>query len=305
MLLKNVLSEYLLELEIQNYSYRTIKSYRSRILNFVNYLEEKENIKDIEKVQKFNIKPFINGLIQSKRKPTYINAIIKSLQSFFKYAIEENIISNNPISDIKILKENKPIIQVFTDKEVENMLNTFKGNRFLPIRDKAILSILIDTGIRCSELINLSLEDLYDTYLVIREPKNRRDRIVSISAYTRKSIGKYIRCRESYFINKNVENLLFLSYRGKRLTVEAVERVVKIAGNNAGVRKEIRCSPHTCRHYYAIKSLKNTLDIYSLSVCLGHTTTNITSRYLKGIKDKEVMELSSKTSPLRSLNMRK
>jgi len=84
------------------------------------------------------------------------------------------------------------------------MLNTYKGNRFLPIRDKAILCIHIDTGIRCSELLNLKITDISDNHLTIREPKSRRDRIVAFSPYNKKNIGRYIRCRESYFVNNDI-----------------------------------------------------------------------------------------------------
>lgn len=104
------------------------------------------------------------------------------------------------------------------------MLNTYKGNRFLPIRDKAILCVLMDTGVRCSELLNLKLTDLSDNCLTIREPKSRKDRIVAFSPYSPKFIARYIPCRESYFVNKTLdaESYLFLSYRGKRLTVEDI-----------------------------------------------------------------------------------
>ncbi|MCE5221639.1 MAG: tyrosine-type recombinase/integrase [Clostridium sp.] len=300
MLLEDLLEEYILELEIQNYSQKTIISYKSRILNFCNYLKDKYNIRKVDDLKTINIKSYVAGLKQAQRKATYINSIIKSLQSFLKYAKEENFIENNPVIDVKLLKQNKPIINVFTEEEVSRMINTFQGNKFLPIRDKAILCVLVDCGIRCSELLKLKLNDISDNYITIKEPKNRKDRIVSLSPYTKKAITRYVRCREIYFINKtlDVDAHLFLSYRGKKLTVEAVERVVKIAGQKSNVDSGIRCSPHTCRHYYAVTSLKNNLDLYSLSVNLGHSDVSVTSRYLKGLKDKEIVEMSSKTSPL-------
>ena len=92
-----------------------------------------------------------------------------------------------------------------------------------------------------------------------------------------------------------------MSSRNKPLTTEAIQRIVKLAGQGANVRKEIRCSPHTCRHYYAQAQLKNGLDVYSLSRLLGHETVNVTKRYLEGIKDTEVLELGVKSSPLMNL----
>ena len=112
----------------------------------------------------------------------------------------------------------------------------------------------------------------------------------------------YHHIRESYL----KDNILhydnyFLSYRNKPLTTEAVERVVRICGKEAKIADNIRCSPHTCRHYYAQAQLRNGLDVYSLSRLLGHENVDITKRYLQGLKDREVLELSIKTSPLMNL----
>lgn len=72
-------------------------------------------------------------------------------------------------------------------------------------------------------------------------------------------------------------------------------------GEKANVNKNIRCSPHTCKHYFAQAQLRNGLDVYSLSRLLGHENVTITKRYLQGLKDKEVLELGMKSSPLMNL----
>lgn len=303
LLLKDLLEEFILELEIQNYSSKTIKTYRSKNLNFINYVKDKFKIVRVDDLEAIHIKTYIAGLRKAQRKATYINSVIKTLQAFYKYAEEQGFIKSNPVTDVKLLKENKPIINVFTEEEIQRMLDTFRGNRFLPIRDKAILCVLIDCGIRCTELLNLKCSDISENYITIREPKNRKDRIVSISPYTKKAIIRYLRCRESYFINKTlgINEYVFLSYRGKQLTVEAIERIVKTAAKKGNVNEAVRASPHTLRHFYAIFSLKHNLDLYSLSINLGHSDVSVTSRYLKGLKDKEIVKMSADKSPLRNL----
>lgn len=118
----------------------------------------------------------------------------------------------------------------------------------------------------------------------------------------KKVMIKYERIRDSYL----KDNILhydnyFLSFRYKPLTVEAIERVLRLAGEKGRVRDSIRCSPHTCRHYFAQAQLKNGLDIYSLSRLLGHETVDITKRYLQGINDEKIIEMSINTSPLMNL----
>ena len=132
--------------------------------------------------------------------------------------------------------------------------------------------------------------------------KGRKERVIPISPYLKKVMIKYERIKECYLSDDilNYDNY-FLSSRNKPLTTEAIQRIVKLAGQGANVRKEIRCSPHTCRHYYAQAQLKNGLDVYSLSRLLGHESIVITKRYLEGIKDTEVLELGVKSSPLMNI----
>ncbi|MCC3865609.1 site-specific integrase [Terrisporobacter petrolearius] len=112
---------------------------------------------------------------------------------------------------------------------------------------------------------------------------------------------KYERIRSSYLKdNALYYDNYFLSFRNRPLTIEAIERIVKLACNGV-VRDEIRTSPHTCRHYYAQSQLRNGLDVYSLSRLLGHDDISITKRYLEGLQDMKIVELGTETSPLMNL----
>lgn len=94
---------------------------------------------------------------------------------------------------------------------------------------------------------------------------------------------------------------MLLSQKGKRLTVVAVERIIKIAGSACNIRDEIRISPHTARHYYAQAQLKNGCDLYTLSRLLGHARIDVTKIYLQSIKSEEAVMIGAKTSPLSNL----
>lgn len=85
--------------------------------------------------------------------------------------------------------------------------------------------------------------------------------------------------------------------RGKKLTVETLERIVKEAGERVGIRDGIRVSSHTCRHYYAQAQLKNGCDLYTVSKLLGHSKVETTKRYLQSMQDGELMEIAARTSP--------
>lgn len=165
------------------------------------------------------------------------------------------------------------------------------------------MALLFDTGIRCLELCQLKRLDVKETVIHVLG-KGNKERVVPISPYLKRIMIKYERIRDAYLKDDIIHyDNYFLSSRNKPLTVEAVERVVKIASKGAKVRDDVRCSPHTCRHFYSQAQLRNGLDVYSLSRLLGHEDIAITKRYLQSIKDKDVVELGVKSSPLMNLKV--
>ena len=305
MLLKDILEEFILELEIQNYSPRTMKGYKNNNLLMFTFIEKEFGIVEIEEVKAIHIKAYIKYLQKKKRKVIYINGIIKCFRAFFKYAVNEELANSNPMFNVGWLREKKTLINSFTDEEVDRMMKVYIGSDYLVIRNKLIMAFLFDTGIRCFELCSIVDKDVKENVLLIRNGKGNKQRTVAISPYVRKLIMRYLRCRDARFKDRLIDKdtPFFLSYRFRALTIEGVERVVKKCGEQANVRKEIRCSPHTCRHYFAQAQLRNGLDVYSLSRLLGHENISITKRYIQSINDGDIVEMSVKTSPL--MNLRK
>lgn len=305
MLLKDILEEFILELQVENYSPRTIKGYRNNNLLMFTFVEKEFGLKEIEAIKPIHIKAYIKFLQKNKRKTIYINGIIKCFRAFFKFAISEEVIETNPMLTIGWLRDKKTLINAFTDEEVEQMMKVYVGSDYLVIRNKLIMAFLFDTGIRCFELCSITNGDVKENSLLIEHGKGNKQRVVAISPYVKRLIIRYVKCRDNRFRDRSIDKNtpFFVSYRFKALSVEGVERVVRICGQKANIRKDIRCSPHTCRHYFAQAQLRNGLDVYSLSRLLGHENISITKRYLQSIKDGDIIEMSVKTSPL--MNLRK
>lgn len=300
MLLNDVLKEFLYEIQIKNYTTRTIKSYKNNLAKFFKYCESELEITELEEITHLHIKQYLNYLKEKGLTPTYINTILKNLRSFYTYCYKEGYCLN-VAKKVTWLKEKKVIIETFTDNEVRRMLDVYKFDSYINARNKCIIAVLFDTGIRNLELCNIKRADVRESTIYILG-KGNKERLVPISPYLKKVMIKYERIREAYL----KDNILhydnyFLSYRNKPLTTEAVERIVKLCGEKSKIKDSVRCSPHTCRHYFAQAQLRNGLDVYSLSRLLGHEKVDITKRYLQGIKDNEVLELSMKTSPLMNL----
>lgn len=300
MLLDDVFKEYLYEIRTRNYTERTIKGYKNNLNKFFTYCKTELEIVELEEITHLHIKKYLNYLKSKDLSFTYINTILKNIRSFYAYCYKEEYCLNIA-KKVEFLKENKVIIKTFNDNEVRRLLEAFKMDSYINARNKCIIRLLFDTGIRNFELCNIKKIDVKETVIYIYG-KGRKERVVPISPQLKKIMIKYERIRDNYLKDDILHfDNYFLSFRNKPLTIEAIERVLRMAGEKAKVRSEIRCSPHTCRHYFAQAQLKNGLDIYSLSRLLGHEKIDITKRYLQSLQDKDIVELSTATSPLMNL----
>lgn len=302
MLNQDVLKEFIFDARMRKLSERTIKGYKNNNLRFFRYIEQEYQIIELEETYPQAIKGYIEYLSSLGRKETYINAIIKTMRTYFTYAINEGYLRKNPMDKIRLQKAPHTLITTFNDDEVARMIKYFKGVRFLEVRNKLIMTLLFDTGLRNSELCNLKVTDIRDTYIFVNG-KGKKQRAVPVSPILNKQIIKYNRTRELYIKDKFAYQTEYylLSQKGRKLTVEAIERIVKDCGVACNVRKGIRISPHTCRHYFAQAQLKNGCDLYTLSRLMGHTNPNITKIYLRSMNDEDFLDLAVGTSPLMNL----
>ncbi|MEK4871219.1 tyrosine-type recombinase/integrase [Niallia sp. FSL W8-1348] len=305
MLVKDLQKEFMFDLQIKNYSTRTIETYNYNIDQLMSYLEEQYSISEVEEISTVHIKRFVQHQLNSGNKSNYINTIIKSLRAFYNYLVNEEYVSHNIVERVKFLKEEKVIIKTFTDKEVAAMIASYDFKSYLNARNKVIIAMFVDTGIRMSELINLQSDWLNETNIKVLG-KGAKWRYVPMSLMLKKYIIRFERLKEGYFKNKSLEHAnYFLSRSGRPLTSVQIQNIVKNAGIKAKVREEIRCSPHTLRHYSIQSNLRNGLDLYSCSRIAGHENIQITKRYLMGIEMENILEMASRSSPLMNIKTKR
>ena len=302
MLLEDVLKEFIFDCTLRKMTDRTIEEYNGNNVRLQQYIKTQFQITELEQVNHSVVKAYIQYLIDLGRRETYINSIIKSLRAFFKYCVREEYIAKSPMEKVSFQREPTVLINTFTDMEAYKMVESCKTNTFMEMRNKLILIVLLDSGIRCHELINIKLSDISTNCIKIFG-KGKKEWFVPLTPTIHKYLLKYMRIRETYLLDKYQldKEYLFLSFACKKLTLETVERVVKLAAQKADVRPEIRSSPHTCRHYYAQAQLRNGCDVYTLSRLLGHENISITKRYLQSITDSQILELAIKTTPLSNI----
>ncbi|HCM89006.1 MULTISPECIES: tyrosine-type recombinase/integrase [Vagococcus] len=301
--INEVLEEYLLDCKIRNLSKKTISSYNYQIGIFVKYIETEFNEKDIVKVKKIHVKKYLLDLQESK-KSNYINQLLKTLKLLFRYAVEENYLDKNVIDNVSYLKTERVLLNTFNDTEVANMIEHYaKNTDFISQRNKVIIEVFADCGLRAQEVRELKNENIYDNYIKFWG-KGRKERIVPLSPYLSYSLKKYNRVKKGYFNNlrsyREIEDYVFVSKSGNQLKNNVLlEKIVRDACNEVGVRDEIqRKSCHSLRHYYAQKLLKSGVNLYTISRLLGHSNIKTTQTYLNSLTNDEILNDVQGITPL-------
>lgn len=284
--MKYAIQEYLLECEIRGYKPRTLDTVKSRLKDFGVYLD----YPSIKNVTVSEIKGYIRYK-QQTCKPLTVNAHIKCLNAFYNWCVDEQIINESPMKRIKLLPVEKTMIKAYSEKDIKLLLSYYKGSSFLQVRNKTILMMFIETGIRNSELRNIKMSDIYEDSIQVTG--KRKQRSVAISIHLRKQLIKYYRARNEFIKDHDIDCLFFSTHK-KQLCNLAVLNIVKKAGEYYDINVPLLI--HSFRRTYAQQMLNN-IDIYSLQKLLGHESIKTTEIYIQSIEDRTIIK-KGMNSPL-------
>lgn len=230
-----------------------------------------------------------------------------ALSSFWKWGVAEQLAERNIVREIPQPVPEERVIQPFTQTELKAMLDAV--DKSLPysrpgqrecqhsnptaLRNRAILYLLLDTGVRVAELCGLRLCDLdLKARHVVVYGKGSKERLIPFSDKTGQILWRYIATRSK---EENMNAALFSSTRtGERLATRDVFHTLRRIGERAGVQG---VHPHRFRHTFAIQFLRNHGDIYTLQRILGHSTLDMVKRYL-AIAQTDVEAAHRQASPV-------
>ena len=301
MSLYELIHEFLFDCKVRELSDQTIINYDRQLHKFRSFVKENFQVIQYEDLKPIHVKQYVSSLQDRGCKPAYTNDLLKAVKCLCSYAQREGYSEEILTKRVKNVKQPKVLIHTFNSKEISLMIKYYNGNDYINIRNRMILMVFFNTGIRVSELINMKLDQIQDNYFVIYG-KGRKERVVPKNPAVGKFLYKYLNAREKFFMARNCEEeYVFLSKNGKRLNDQAISKFMKEAADAVGVSPKVRVSPHTCRHTFAHQQLKNGLDLYSLSRLLGHESVSITQRYLEAIEDTQILTSARKTSVLANL----
>lgn len=277
---------------------KTLKGYRNNPRLFFKWLEENHDVKSVDEISKHHIQEYFKYKLEMGMTRTYIVNIHKTLKTFFEFLLEEELIDFNPILKVKMMNHEIRVIEAYSDEQAQKLVNYYSHDDYLASRNKVIIALQLDTGIRCTETIRVMNSDVQLDLdrIYINNGKGNKSRYVFLSSIVKKEIRRHQKIKNIYFKDKEIPENFFLSRTGRELTVEGIEKTYSKAGNDLKI-EGVRVSPHTSRHYFAQKALDRN-DIYVVSRLLGHGNVSITQRYLSSLNTSKIIEKNKFISPL-------
>ncbi|TGE38712.1 site-specific integrase [Desulfosporosinus fructosivorans] len=313
------IEEYMLYCSSRNLSPKTLKSYETTLKLFSNYLVKEHTVDDVEDVTKNHIRHYVKFLQERGKytcmeekgnnkpsartdfgKPISVNTInnyVRNIKVFFNWLADEDEIEKNPMLKIKLLKGSERIKAMLSEKEIKSILNSFNKTIFNEYRNYIITLVILDTGCRISECLEIKVDDvnLTNQVVVLRYTKNKKERPVFFSPKLKKELNQWLKYKDRYMTN----DLLFPTNRGTLLAINLYEKALRKIGNEL----KIELYPHKLRANFAQYYLLNGGDILTLSRILGHSNLEVTKVYLQ-FDDESVNRQYQKFSPLNGLNLR-
>jgi site-specific recombinase XerD len=309
----DALHGFLLDRRTQNRSEWTIIWYEQRLGHLVRWLQE-QGVSDLEDVTATHLRAFVVHLQQmpayqihpnkhstdARLSPQTVHGYVRALRAFFAWCVGEDLLKSDPARRVARPKLPRYLIPTFQPEHLAAMFDTCDLKTALGFRNYALLLVLLDTGIRLSELCYLTLDHVNDTYLVVIG-KGDKEREVGFGPTTAKALWKYIhKFRKP---KHEEEGRMFLTHDGLPMTPRGIYEVFLQMRAKAGI-EGVRLSPHTFRHTMARMWLENGGEVFKLSRVLGHASVTVTEVYLKDFQARNARAESARFSPVESLKKR-
>jgi len=246
-----------------------------------------------------------NGSESSRPKATYstVHHYYCVLKAFFNWCVREGFISESPLAKIKLANPKLNVVQPYSNQDIMKMISVcdydFKNNaRFLGSRNRAIVLMLLDTGLRASELVNIKLEDMDSERGWIKvKGKGAKERVVRIGATAQKALWRYLVYR-----HKNNYAELWLTEEGKPMRVGGVQIMIMRLKARAGVTSKGNC--HRFRHTFALNFLRQDRNPFNLQYLLGHSDLRMVKHYVSTLGMEDALKAHEKASPADLLGLR-
>ena len=270
----------------KRFSQHTLTAYGIDLKQFFNFMGQTYQAQKPEEITHFFIRSWIVSLLDRKIDSRTVNRKISSLKTYFKFLMREKTISQNPMLKIVSPKTAKKLPVIVDRQKMDQLLDgvAFKEG-FEGIRDKLIINMFYQTGMRLAELIGLKDNnvDLYNLTLKVLGKRNK-ERIIPITPEMKEAIAVYLNERNNIIDEKIKSEYFFIKNDGNKLHPKFVYKVVNVMLSQVTTNK--KRSTHVLRHTFATEMLNSGAQINAIKEILGHSSLAATQLYTHNTIDK-------------------
>lgn len=286
--------EFKLRCDSRNLSMGTLDWYRQILGGLGRFLAERYEITGMEEITPGHIRTHLVQLKARDLSSETIHRTYGGLRCFFRFLVREGLIRSNPMELVERPRRERHLIQPLLPEQVRTLLDQADPKTFLGLRNKVLMMLMLDSGLRLSEALRLKLRDV-DTAggTVLVMGKGRKERRVPFAKVTRQGLDAFLAMRRRSVVTSD---LLFTSRDGRELTSRHIQILIKRYGERAGIRG-VRVSPHTLRHTCATQYIRNGGDPFSLQQILGHSTLEMVRNYVN-LASRDVYDAHRRFSPI-------
>jgi integrase/recombinase XerC len=311
----------------RNASVHTVRAYESDLSQFLDHAAGRAGVKRIAlqpaHLDRAALRGFLASLHELQQSRATAARKLAAARTFLRYLRREGVIATDPGALIGTPKREVRMPAHLSETEMAALMAAPAGDVPLGRRDRAILELFYASGLRLSELVGLDLDDVNMSARMVRVlGKGRKQRLVPFNTSTGTAIGTYLKDRETLVRQEGrvgqvgqvghrarpsnpsrpsspsrhsrPNNPLFVNYRGSRLTVRSVDRLVR--KYVAATSTRLGISPHALRHSFATHLLQRGADLRSIQELLGHASLSTTQRYTH-VNSAQLLEVYNKAHP--------
>jgi site-specific recombinase XerD len=317
--LSSLVKGYVLTHQTEGSSPHTVEYFRGTLNRFLWYTSQAGWPDDARVLTQWHIREFLgyvasevgrwgrngNGSESSARKasPRTVHHYYSVLRSFFNWTVKEGFLPQSPVAVVKVAKPKERVIRPYSVEQIKKMLDVCDYDyghnaKLLGSRNKALVLVLLDSGLRVSELANIRLQDM-DTERgwVKVMGKGSKERVIRVGKVAQKALWRYL-----MFRGDSNWGLLWLTEEGRPLRVAGIQSSIDRLKRRAGINEE-GCV-HRFRHTFALSFLREDHNPFNLQYLLGHNSLEMVKRYTATLGMEDALKAHEKASPADMLGLR-
>ncbi|MBI1988085.1 MAG: site-specific tyrosine recombinase XerD [Nitrospinae bacterium] len=263
----------------------TLEAYSRGVRRFISEGGWGGDLEELKRLGRPEILDYLSQLRQRGLSQASLASHLAALRAFFRFLVAEGHLSQDPTADLESPGLERRLPKVLNGEEVEALLDQPDPRTPLGQRDAAMLELMYATGLRVSELISLTLNDLnLEAGYLKSRGKGGKERLVPLGELASQKAREYVDGARSQWARDQDHYRLFLNRSGKGLTRQGFWKLIKGYARKAGIEGEI--SPHSLRHSFATHLLEGGADLRSVQQMLGHADISTTQIYTRVRKER-------------------